>query len=288
MKKLLTRRKANWVAQRPSVDIVRGTPLNPNAAISTRYSLRLQAAIRSMTIETERRLRELFDSEVGSEYFAQDASIASQTRILVNALTQKYEKLFSDIAVPAAEQFAAQADAASSAAMHSSLRELSGGLSLPTAALKGPAVQIMKATVNENVLLIKSIPEKYLNGVGQAVQRSITTGNGLADLVPYLAKHKEITLNRATLIARDQTRKAFNNLNKARMERLGLKKFEWLHTGGSNEPRELHVKYSGQIFSFDNLPIIDENTKERGIPGQAINCRCRMVPVIDLSGGEDD
>ena len=48
--------------------------------------------------------------------------------------------------------------------------------------------------MTENVGLIKSIPAQYLNGVQGAVMRSITTGNGMQDLVPYLQKHKGITL----------------------------------------------------------------------------------------------
>ncbi|RIQ43658.1 phage head morphogenesis protein, partial [Bordetella avium] len=34
----------------------------------------------------------------------------------------------------------------------------------------------------------------------------------------------------------------------------------------------------------DNPPIIDKTTGERGLPGQLINCKCRMRPVIDFSG----
>jgi len=89
-------------------------------------------------------------------------------------------------------------------------------------------------------------------------------------------------VRRARMIAHDQTRKAYNNLNRGRMEKLGLKKFKWLHTGGSAHPRKLHQMLNGLVFSFDDPPIIDEKTGERGIPGQAINCRCRMQVVLDL------
>jgi len=109
--------------------------------------------------------------------------------------------------------------------------------------------------------------------------RSITTGNGMQDLLPYLEKAKGISKRRAKIIAYDQTRKAFNNVNKAKMQKLGIKEFEWLHTGGSNEPRKHHIKLSGQIFSFDNLPFSEDNER-RIYPGSEINCRCRAIPVI--------
>src|SRR5262249_44803197 len=126
----------------------------------------------------------------------------------------------------------------------------------------------------------------YLNGVQQAVMRSITTGNGLKDLVPFLQKHRGITLRRARIIAEDQTRKAFSNISRIRMERVGIKEFEWLHSRGSLHPRKLHIDYSGKTFSFENPPIIEERTGERGFPGQAINCKCRMRPVVRFAGEE--
>ena len=43
---------------------------------------------------------------------------------------------------------------------------------------------------------------------------------------------------------------------------------------------------NGGIFDFDNLPVIDEKTGERGIPGQAINCKCRMRPIVEFEKGE--
>lgn len=281
MPKLLTRRKSKWVNQRKP-DVVRGDVLNNPSIAEQRYYARLLELINRMTTETESELRKFFKEPHAEEYFAQDDSVSSQARMLTNAIAKKFNGLFSTLAKSIAEAQLNRVDKASSSALHSSLSQLTGGLSLNTTSLAGPLTDILNASVTENVALIKSISQQYLSGVQGAVMRSITTGNGLADLVPFLEKHKGITDRRARMIARDQTRKAYNNLNRGRMERSGLKKFEWLHTGGSSHPRKLHQEYSGRIFSFDDLPVIDENTGERGIPGQAINCRCRMVPVLDF------
>jgi SPP1 gp7 family putative phage head morphogenesis protein len=115
-----------------------------------------------------------------------------------------------------------------------------------------------------------------------AVMRSITTGNGMQDLVPYLQKHKGITLRRARMIAQDQTKKSFSYLSKARMEASGVLQYEWLHTSGSRHPRKLHIAMNGHIYRYDDPPVIDEKTGERGIPGQAINCACRMRPILNF------
>ena len=287
MKKLLTIRKQKWASTfKPNVLV--GNPLNPNMGVAAYYNQKLDALIREMVDDTDKQLKKLFDTEHAEEYFAHDASISSQARILTNALIEKYDALFSGRAPALAEYFAERSDRSSSAAAHVTLKQLSGGLSIKTAQISGDLKDIFKATIAENVALIKSIPQQYLNGVQQAVMRSITNGRGLQTLVPYLQKEHGKTFARARMISMDQTRKAFEGMTRARLERAGIKKFKWIHTGGSNEPRPLHQHtLNGKIFSYAEPPIIDTNTGERGFPGQLINCRCRQAPVIDFGDNED-
>lgn len=279
---LLTKRKEKWVRQfKPQ--ILKGSPMNPNISDAMRYQKKLDALINNMTKDVEKEIRNFFRTSTAKDYFAQDDSISSQARIMTNALMKKFNDIFAIASKPLAEQVVSEANKSSTFALHSSLEQLSGGLSIKTSSISEETLQILNASVTENVNLIKSISEHYLNGVQQAVMRSITSGGGLNDLIPYLQRSKEITHKRAKMIALDQTRKAFNSINKGKMDNLGIKKFEWLHTGGSNAPRKDHIEMSGKIFSFDNLPVIDKNTGERGIPGQAINCRCRMAAVISFN-----
>lgn len=281
MTKLLTKRKQEW-ANKFKPNVVRGAPLNPSISVEIRYYQLLAVMIEQMAAEVRREVESLFKTEHAKEYFSEDASVASQARILTNALKRKFDTLFATNAAPIAQSFARQSDKSSSAALHSSIQQLSGGLSLPTTSLQGQVTDILTATIAENVNLIKSIPEKYLTGVQGAVMRSITTGNGMQDLVPYLANGKEITLRRARFIAKDQTKKAFENISSGRMKNLGLDKYEWLHTGGSNHPRKEHIAMSGKIYSLSSPPVIDSKTGERGGPGQLPGCRCRKRPVIEF------
>jgi len=281
MAALLTRRKQAWVERRqPS--IISGTVLNNPSAVEMRYYARLDSLIDAMTAQVEKSIKRFFTAPHAEEFFAMDASVSSQARILANSLTRKFTALFNTAAPSIAEQAVNGADKASASGIYESFKQLSGGLSLSVKSLSATEQEVLNASINESTALIKSIAPQYLSGVNSALQRSIAGGGGLKDLVPYLEKHKGITKRRARMIATDQTRKAYNNLNRGRMEKSGLKKFIWIHTGGSNHPRKLHQEYDGKIFSFDDLPIIDENTGEHGIPGQAINCRCRMKPIISF------
>ena len=279
MPKLLTKRKAAWIGKRKP-DVVRGSVLNYPAGVADRYQKRIERLIEKMIAETERKIERLFNGEPATVFFAEDASVSSQARILTNALTAKFDSLFGLYAKPLAEQMAQEADEASKSGLYSSIKELSGGMSLKTDFLTLEMKDVLSATITENVGLIKSIPKRYLTNVQGAVMRSITTGNGLADLKPFLDRYKAITQKRASLIANDQTRKAYAFMNKGRMESLKVPDFEWIHSHGGNHPRKLHQQYDGKIFSLRSLPVIDERTGERGIPGQLINCKCKMRPII--------
>jgi SPP1 gp7 family putative phage head morphogenesis protein len=276
-------RKTPWV-NNTRKGIIKGQPLNPSAAIEQRYYVALQVLIDRMVADTEHELQKLFKTGHAEEFFAQDASISSQARILTNALIKKYCDLFASLSKPMAERFADESDKSSDIAVKSSIRQLSDEMTLSTKSItSGPLADILNATITENVGLIKSIPAQYLNGVQGAVMRSITTGNGMQDLVPYLQKHKGITLRRARMISMDQSRKAFAGLSKARMEKIGVVSYIWRHTSGSRHPRKLHIEMSGSTFRYDDPPVIDDRTGERGIPGQAINCACRMQPILNFS-----
>lgn len=279
----LSAKKAQW-AERFKPPAIKGPKLAPPTAAEARYQAALRKIVREMVAETERELRALFESQVAVEsHVTTDASIASQASILMNALQNKFAIIFRDAARPLAERMVGQVGKASASSLGRSLKEMSGGVAIKTDVLKsGPVGEILKASVAENVGLIKSIAAEYLQGVQGAVMRSITTGNGLADLVPYLKKQRGVTERRAKNIALDQTRKAYSSMNAERMKAAGIKKFAWIHSGGGQKPRPLHVGMDGNVYSFDDLPVIDKRTGERGIPGQLPNCRCGMRPVLEF------
>jgi SPP1 gp7 family putative phage head morphogenesis protein len=265
--------------------MLKGSTLNPSAAQAARYNEQLQKLIDRMADDVEKEIRKLFEGETAETYYAADASIASQARILTNSFMATFAAMFNRRAKKLSEQMVKGAAETSKTALHSSLKEMSGGLSLNTGLVPGDLEEALSASVTENVALIKSIPQEYLAKVQGAVMRSIQPGgNGLKDLVPFLQSQKQITKRHARNVALDQTRKAFNSANTERMKSLGVKKFEWIHSGGGVHPRKEHVEMSGNIYSFDDLPVIGVmyGSEVRGIPGQLPNCRCTMRPVIEF------
>lgn len=264
-----------------------GDPLTYPSRAEARYAATLERAIATMTAEAEREVRKAWQSYAPATPVGMDASLASQARILTNAMARRFQAFFDRLAPGLARRMVEQVSTASRSNLHSSLKEMSGGLSLKTSVIDGRVQEITKASVAENVGLIKSIPQKYFTELQGAVMRSIQKGDGVQTVMEAVTKTGEVSHKRAKLIATDQTRKLTTAVNTARMQNLGVRKFEWLHSGGGKEPRPLHRDVlNGQIFDLANPPVIDDRTGERGLPGQLINCRCRMIPVIDFGNEE--
>lgn len=281
-----SKRKQPW-SNNSQRGIVKGKVLNPSIAIEQRYYTELRILIERMIAETEVELKKLFKTEHAEEYFAQDASISSQARILTNALIKKFTDLFASYAKPMAERFADESDKSSDVAVKSSIRQLSDKLTLSTKTItSGPLNDILNATITENVGLIKSIPAQYLSGVQQAVMRSITTGNGMRELIPYLQKHKGITLRRARFIAQDQTKKAMQSLSFERMKRVGIREGIWRHTSGSREPRQTHIHMDGKQFKLAE-GLYDSAVKRNVKPGELPGCACRVQPILNFEATEE-
>lgn len=276
----LTKSRQAWASQQSNSPTFTGGQLHPPASVSARYVIALSRITAQMTAQVKRDVLKLFNA--GHDH-AMDATISSQSRILVSALRGKFDDLFAKKSKVFARAMLNATERASATNMHSSLEQLSGGLSLKTKVYTTEVMNVYKASIAENVSLIKSIPTDYFNQVEGSVMRSITTGNGLQDLIPALEKYEGVTHRRAKNIALDQTRKAYNSINRSRMQAIGVEQFQWHHSGGGANPREDHVEMDGNIYSFNALPVIDQRTGERGIPGQAPNCRCTMSPCFQFS-----
>lgn len=264
-----------------------GSKVAVNAAVQQRYAQALGAMVAQITAQTRREVLAIFKTPEAAAYFATDASLGSNARITMNALANKFNALFARKAKGLATRMLKQTEKAATSGVYSSMQKLSGGLSLKTSIVTPDMVDTFKAIVAENVGLIKSIASTYLEQVQGAVMRSIANGNGLQDLIPALEKYEGMTHRRAHNIALDQTRKAYNNVARDKMQALGVESYVWNHSGGSNAPREDHMEMDGNTYRFDDPPVIDPNSGERGIPGQAPNCRCTMTPVFRFDVGEE-
>ena len=137
----------------------------------------------------------------------------------------------------------------------------------------------MKIALEENVALIKSIGNEYLDKVRSAVWRSVKGGYDLESLVKQLKQIDGVTDRRAKNIAKDQCAKLNQAFEKARAKELGITEAIWLHSGASREPRASHKKANGTRYKIDEGCFIDNEFIQ---PAWLPMCRCRAKLIIDI------
>ena len=263
---------------------MRGTPLLYPDITAHKYSAKIQSILGAMQRETEREVLALFKSSDSPIIATTDASISSQARFLLARLARKYTRIFNRDFPSIVSSMLKGIDTASKSNTHQSLKELSGGLMVKTDFLTGEMNEQFKALTAQNVSLFKTITSNHFAKVESKVMDSITTGNGLKDLKPFFDTFGNTEKNYAHNRAMDQTRKAYTSINMSRLEKLGVKRVEWMHSHGSNDPRKLHQELDGKIFDIDKPPYIGDMYGERvhAFGGILPNCRCQIRPVLEF------
>lgn len=110
----------------------------------------------------------------------------------------------------------------------------------------------------------------------------ILDGYRSESLEDMILKEKNVSKKKAKFLARQETKLLVAEYRKNRFKQVGVSRYRWSAVM-DERTRELHRELNGKIFSWDEPPIIDAHTGERGNPSEAYNCRCVAIPVIDSS-----
>lgn len=267
-----------------------GKTLVANAATGERYVKQIKRVMRLMNKELMLGVKVCFDGSAEDSKSA-GGSLVPQLRILFNYLLKKYNPMFTLLAKRATQKMVDETLKHSSVTLKASLKEVNQTLVVNPDFMDDRLREIAQAGVIEATSLIKTIPQKYIGDVRQVLMHSISTeGKGFAELNPFLHKLYEGNERKAELVAMDQLRKVYNSVQAYRLQKMGVKKFKWIHSGGGREPRKLHQDLHGKVFSFDNPPFIGVMYGEDvyGLPGHLPNCRCSFKPVFDFENEDDD
>lgn len=203
----------------------------------------------------------------------------SPTKALQAALArwgQQTIQRFDLMAETIADNFAKKNQQATQTAMMAQLKKV--GFTVPFK----PTLESMEAyrvVAAENVALIKSIPRKMHAAVEARVWEAVRNGSDLNTLSKQLRKEFGSTRKRAALIARDQNAKAKATIERVRQLEIGITRAIWMHSSAGKEPRPTHVRMNGKPYSISK-GFYDTDESEWVHPGQLINCRCTMRPII--------
>lgn len=255
--------------------------VNPSAGLRDEYEKKLVAMVRAMSEDLSKAIKQTYAQN--EPLIAQDASLPSVTlRILFNRKRKEWMEKINKDAKTFADWFVESEYKHFVRAQKSSLR--SGGLNgLAVDFTTGNVTKdILRAIVNENVTLIRSIGEKYLNDVEGLVMRSVTRGGDIKTLAEDLAERYDITKRRAVFIARDQNQKATTSLAMANAKDAGIREAKWIHVPGRKSSRESHEKMNGKIFDLDK-GLYDSEVKRWVTPGELPGCNCVFQLIYDTN-----
>lgn len=260
------------------VQVVRGNKvlraIFANAGIEAAYKRKIQKLIDEMNQSICYWLTAAY--RANEPKITQDALPATELRKALRRLGRRWQRRFNDMAPELALYFSKSIYKRSSKQLEDILRK--GGIAVEFK-LTDAQRDILRATIEQNVSLIKSIPQQYLQKVEGMVMRSVQTGRDLNQLTKDLQKEFKITRRRATLISRDQNNKATAALTRARHLEIGIKEAIWLHSHAGKKPRPQHVKMDGKKYNIEK-GMWDPVEKAFILPGQLINCRCTSRPVV--------
>ena len=131
--------------------------------------------------------------------------------------------------------------------------------------------------VVRNVELIRNLGEDTERRVAEAITRNLSQGGTAENLRKELTEQFGIEQRRAELIARNEMANVNSQLNEYRQKEAGIEEYVW-RTGRDERVRPLHAELEGQKFRWDKPGPAEGGAH----PGEAINCRCSAIPVIEL------
>jgi SPP1 gp7 family putative phage head morphogenesis protein len=137
-----------------------------------------------------------------------------------------------------------------------------------------------KNIVDENVGLIRSIPEEKMSSFKNALVSAISADKPHNEIAKIIEKNFDITRNKVTFIARDQVNKLNGKLNQYRQQKIGGSRYVW-RSSHDRRVRRGHGLLDGKICSWDNPPIVDKTTGRRAHPGQDFQCRCTAEMILE-------
>lgn len=255
-------------------------PVRPRPTLEAEYRRRLLVLIEAMQRSLVYWVCAAYrkNSPEMHALMAADDSPAAVLRGEVRRLTRRWQRTFDNAAPELAEYFATQVQDRTDSALTSILRR--AGISVRFKTTRA-VNDVLRASIAENVSLIRSIAQNQLTAVEGAVMRSVQTGRDLAGLTAELEDSFGVARRRAELIARDQNNKATAVIQRVRQTEAGITEAIWIHSGGGRHPRPSHVKAGRDKVRYDvRTGWFDPHEKQHILPGELINCRCVSRPVL--------
>lgn len=134
-----------------------------------------------------------------------------------------------------------------------------------------------KMKIKENVALIKSMKQEFVDRLEKTIYESINSGGGVGQIANFLTKTTQMANNHAALIANDQTGSILGQLDTYRQQKAGAYGYIW------QSMEDARVRPTHQALDQTFQKYNDPDGGDDGqMPGEPIRCRCLALPTFDM------
>lgn len=270
--------------------VAKGNPLIPSAPIRTWYAKQMQSLFNAMIDDYRKEISEAMEHPEVEAVFDAATGANSVFQKILNRLNRKWKEVSNNFAFQLSSAFVDKVDDHSKSTTWFSLS--TAGVQQPRETYTAAVKETLNASKSFNHTLITNVTQEIHEKAYAAVMLSLTSPNpeeqGVSGIQNALRGLKSFSEKRVDLIARDQNSKVYSTLSMERLEQNGVEHFKWMHSSAGKVPRQTHLDRDGKVYKVNDPRLWEGPKADQGPPGWAINCRCRMMPLIGYreEGGE--
>lgn len=137
----------------------------------------------------------------------------------------------------------------------------------------GKMNQFIRASIHENVKLVKTIPAQYHDDLERVISEGVRSNWAIDEIEEVIQDRFDVAASRTRTIAMDQTNSLYSAITRAQHSEIGLKRFRWIAVM-DDRTRPSHANRHGTVYTW-------ESGADGAYPGGSINCRCIAIAVKD-------
>lgn len=142
-------------------------------------------------------------------------------------------------------------------------------------------VETLRKEYTQNMdLNIRNWHENQIQNLRKMMEEGVLNGYTRAELREAIKNQWGVTENKARFLARNEAMLLVSSIRDIRFQDAGVTKYRWKAVKDDRHGERRHDLLDGKVFSYDDPPVIDVRTGQRGNPGQTYQCRCVAIPLV--------
>ncbi len=139
----------------------------------------------------------------------------------------------------------------------------------------GDVQETMEDILARNVALVRNVSDQTRGRIADIVFRGLQNRTPAREVAKEINAALQLGRKRSLRIAMDQTQKLSASLDRDRQLQLGMKKFEWVHSGKIHYRPE-HLARNGKVIPWNS------EIGKKDPPGFQPFCGCKAKGVLEL------